>query len=70
MKNRTPSRSPRALARRLKTPICKTCGQPKIAVTAYAPEQKPRFSFECWTQGCTTGAWKPWEILKASEAKH
>jgi hypothetical protein len=63
------SRTPRALARRLKTPICKTCGQPKIAETIYIPGQRLHFGFGCWTQGCPAGAWKTWADLKASAVK-
>ncbi len=63
------SRTPRALARRLKTPICKTCGQPMIAETTYVPGQRQRFRFACWTQGCTEGAWKVWAGLKKFRIK-
>jgi hypothetical protein len=52
MKQKSLSRTRRALARRLKTPICRECGQPKHAETVHVPGQPKRFRFACWTQGC------------------
>ena len=63
------SRTPRALARRLKTPICKTCGQPMIAETTYVPGQRQRFRFACWTANCPANEGIPGAISKDSEVK-
>ncbi|MCX5785681.1 MAG: hypothetical protein NTX59_08320 [Elusimicrobia bacterium] len=61
------SRTPRALARRLKTPICKACSRPKLAETSHIPGQRKTFSFTCWTPGCPEGEMKTWAKLKESE---
>lgn len=62
-------RAIRRLERRLKTPVCRSCGRPMLAETAYIPGRGKRFRFACWTQGCPAGEWKLWRGLTISEIK-
>jgi len=44
-------RAARRLEKRLKTPVCRTCGRPKMAVTSVV-NGCLTFRFECWTPEC------------------